>query len=217
MKETDILEKIKSDIIIIENKIHNNAILKQGVAVSYYKDDSYADEVSNIRILSQQYLKLINKIRNINIDSIDDFCYIKERQEHLDVIYEQIKDVSDSYLDNNYNIYYKKIMDAFDNIIEIFKICDEIKRFSIKRVLDKQINYFTDKVQYIEVKSESMIEKSIITSPCNYRRLNLLYKASNSSFPKNICCKVDEELIDNLGLGFKLVGYNNEILLNEEI
>lgn len=120
MNQKDITEKIKKDLVIIEEKLLNHYAFKKDSlpALRFEADD--------IKGLTRTYLDMMQN--NILFENIEDLSYCKLRIKAIDEIYENIKIRSNYYLMDNkdtnipeYNIFYKIMMCAFDNTVKIYK------------------------------------------------------------------------------------------------
>jgi len=120
MNKKDVAEKIKKDLIVLEGKLLNCGIFKLNCPVMGYEDEE-------VRELTRTYLNLLGTLSTDT--SEEDYLYCIQRQKANDKIYELIKSKSEDLLKLNNNRHYKRMMDAFNNIIKIY---DNYERRIIK-------------------------------------------------------------------------------------
>lgn len=198
MTNKDIFDKVKHDIIIIEKKIYNHEIFTEN-------SDSCInlDYANDIRILTQEYLNLQRSFRNLNMKlNVEDLSFFMNRQGNVDRIYEKIKHMSNYYIgdSNLYNIHYKKMMDAFNNIIAVYKEHSYIiKRVGISIVNDLLIKDI-ENIRYIAIKDKSFIGDNIIIDV--HGKTQYCYNKDFSSSMQFIKCKLDSDLESNFEIHY---------------
>ena len=195
MNELNIENKLKKDLLTIENKLICHKVFLE------LSTPETIENVDDLRSMTRTYFDIIRKLfdRNAFESTEDVYNYFIKRVEVTNKIYDKITIKSEYYLNEEENKYYKKIMDAFDNIIEVYHEYDSTAK-SIRKKLDKekldvQIEKFVDDIEKITVKKSfgSYIKIRETVTKGNYFREN----------GHKLEYRVDDTIEDNYEIKFK--------------
>jgi len=151
MNKKDVAEKIKRDLVILEGKLLNCGIFKLNCPVMGYEDEE-------VRELTRTYLNLLGTLSTDT--SEEDYLYCIQRQKANDKIYELIKSKSEDLLKLNNNRHYKRMMDAFNNIIKIYdryeycivKLRRQLDIIKLDDIIKFDITDNENEIDYIKIK-----------------------------------------------------------------